>query len=286
MSEQKTPLYLSPGAHLTKLQKRILSALTMIGVALFATWYGGIVFVGLALVVAGLMAWEWARMLYPPTAIWPMRRFYGGVALAAVAGAGLAAYGTGAALLAALVTAGVMSVEPNRGRLAALGVLFIALPVASLTLIRLDPHGGLVAIVFIFAVVWLTDTFAMIVGKAIGGPLLFPSISPNKTWAGAVGGLTVASLAGGVIVAAFVPSGQWWYGLVVAAVLSLSAQVGDMVESAVKRACKVKDTSGLIPGHGGVLDRTDSLVGASVAAALLALALNAAAPARALVTGG
>jgi len=120
-------------------------------------------------------------------------------------------------------------------------------------------------------VVWGTDIVAYFTGRAIGGPKLAPAISPNKTWSGAIGGLVGAVAAGAAIV---MPSNVKTF-LIIAAIavaLSIVSQAGDLFESRMKRLFNVKDSSALIPGHGGVMDRLDGFV----AAALLALAIGAA----------
>ncbi len=155
-------------------------------------------------------------------------------------------------------------------------------PVIALVWLRSDaPHGAL-AIRFIYAVVWATDIFAFVCGKLIGGPKLWPRISPNKTWAGTFGGLGCAAVAGGLF--------AMWIGhpsplalAFAAGLLSVAAQLGDLGESALKRAFGIKHASLLIPGHGGFMDRMDGIVAAAVVSALVALVINPPAPARALL---
>ena len=128
---------------------------------------------------------------------------------------------------------------------------------------------GFVALIFVLLVVWVTDIGGYFAGRGIGGPKLWPRVSPKKTWAGAVGGF-VASLA---VAAGFVGLnlGNMAPLLVLAAVLSVISQLGDLFESAVKRRFGVKDSSHVIPGHGGLLDRLDGFVAAIAAAAILGL---------------
>jgi phosphatidate cytidylyltransferase len=124
------------------------------------------------------------------------------------------------------------------------------------------------AILFLFSVVWATDILAYFVGRAIGGPKLAASISPNKTWSGAVGGTIAAVVAGLVIISAFGGTATVALGLI-ALVLSIVSQGGDLFESRLKRVCDVKDSSALIPGHGGVMDRLDGFIVAAAAAVLI-----------------
>jgi phosphatidate cytidylyltransferase len=138
-------------------------------------------------------------------------------------------------------------------------------------------------VIFLFAVVWTTDIAAYFIGRAAGGPKLVPQVSPNKTWSGAIAG-TVASMIGGVIVASQFDIGGLAAVAVVAFVLSVVSQVGDLAESAVKRQFNAKDASQLIPGHGGLMDRLDGFVAAAVAGVLIGTAHSGFdAPARGLM---
>ncbi|MGX8832508.1 phosphatidate cytidylyltransferase [Brucella abortus] len=130
-----------------------------------------------------------------------------------------------------------------------------------------DEPFGFTTIVFLFAVVWSTDITAYFNGRALGGPKLAPRFSPNKTWSGAIGG-AAAAVAGGLLVASLVAAPGGWGVPVLALLLSIVSQIGDLAESWVKRQFGAKDSGRLLPGHGGVLDRVDGLV---AAAALLYL---------------
>jgi phosphatidate cytidylyltransferase len=133
-------------------------------------------------------------------------------------------------------------------------------------LVRLDQLWGFVALILILLVVWVTDIGGYFAGRGIGGPKLWPRVSPKKTWAGAVGGF-VASL---VVAAGFALFGVSRTGplLLLGAAISIASQLGDLFESAVKRRFGVKDSSQIIPGHGGLLDRLDGFVAAVVLAAI------------------
>jgi phosphatidate cytidylyltransferase len=133
--------------------------------------------------------------------------------------------------------------------------------------------AGLYATLFLFAVVWTTDIAAFFVGRAIGGPKLAPSISPGKTWSGALGGAAIAILAG-TCVASAAGSALGWGALAgLALALTVASQAGDLFESAVKRRFGAKDSSRLIPGHGGVMDRVDGLATAAFVLFLLGAVL-------------
>jgi phosphatidate cytidylyltransferase len=137
-------------------------------------------------------------------------------------------------------------------------------------MLRADADYGLVAIFFLFAVVWTTDIAAYFVGRIFGGPKLWPAVSPKKTWSGALGGLA------GAIIAAFVVASfaalSHGAAIVLAALLSVASQAGDLFESHIKRRFGVKDASHIIPGHGGVMDRLDGFIFAAALATLIGLA--------------
>jgi phosphatidate cytidylyltransferase len=150
-------------------------------------------------------------------------------------------------------------------------------------LLRADGELGLAALLFVFAVVWASDIFAYFVGRAVGGALLCPRLSPKKTWAGAIGGAVGAVAAGGALAYA-IGIGNLAASGAVALLLSIVSQIGDLFESAVKRHFAVKDASGLIPGHGGLMDRLDGFLFAALAGALIGIfRLGVDAPARGLL---
>ncbi len=150
------------------------------------------------------------------------------------------------------------------------GLLYASVLLVAPAVLRRDPAFGFVAILFLFAVVWGTDIAAYFAGRAIGGAKLWPAVSPNKTWSGAIGGalggfaagLMVVKLAGLVIAPML---------LLVAFGLSVASQAGDLLESAIKRRFGAKDASQLIPGHGGLLDRLDGFLTAVAAAVMVGL---------------
>ena len=149
-------------------------------------------------------------------------------------------------------------------------MLYIGLAAVALIHLRGDASAGRLNVLFLFFTVWASDIGAYIAGRALGGPLLWPQVSPAKTWTGAAGGLLLAMVIGG-LVAPQLAAGSPWRAAAAAAVLAVATQAGDLLESAIKRHFNVKDTSSLIPGHGGLLDRLDGLLAAAPAAALLSL---------------
>jgi phosphatidate cytidylyltransferase len=262
-----------------ELRLRIISGIIMAVVVLAATWQGGSAFRLLASVIGLLVYYEWSTItkLYE-------RDFQGAalgwLGLAVIVIATLAAesvYAVAALLLFAILTAALVAVRRTSWWLPA-GVVYGGLTVVAMAEIRDEDLRGFVLMLFIFATVWATDILAYFVGRAIGGPKLAPRISPGKTWSGAIGGTVAAVIIGPAVVWCFFPG----IGLPVALVallLSICSQIGDLFESFIKRRFGVKDSSHLIPGHGGVMDRVDGLVFACFAAFLLAIVLS-------LIAGG
>ena len=136
-------------------------------------------------------------------------------------------------------------------------VLFGAL-ILSAVLMRGDTTAGIWAGIYLGTVVWMTDSAAFFTGRQIGGEKLAPGISPSKTWSGALGGLALGTIAG-VIVWMLITDSPWWIGVVLSVAISILGQLGDLGESAVKRHFRIKDSGDIIPGHGGLMDRLDSL---------------------------
>ncbi len=157
----------------------------------------------------------------------------------------------------------------RRGRWMVLGLVYIAIPTAAMIWLRGDDIPGMTTIIWLFLVVWGADTGAYLSGRAIGGPKLAPRISPKKTWAGFVGGIFIASLIS--VAFHFYAPGDILNLAVIGFLVALASQLGDLLESMAKRHFDVKDSSNLIPGHGGVLDRVDGLVIGAVALAMILL---------------
>ena len=247
---------------------RLKSAAVLIPVTLAAVWAGGLPFAIFVAVAGVLMAWEWSRITFEAAHVGRFTALLGGAVLvAAMAGyVGLRPMYI-LSLLAFWAACVVLAVHHRSGRMrwAFGGVPYICLPVFALLTLRSDPDYGLKCVIWLLIVIWVTDTAAFFAGRSIGGPKLAPAISPKKTWSGAIAGVAAATFAG-VAFARFAElPGAAGLGIMSGAV-SIVGQVGDLLESALKRRFGVKDSSNLIPGHGGVLDRLDSLVTASVAA--------------------
>lgn len=268
-----------------ELSKRIASGIVIGAVALAMTYWSPSLFTILMLVIAAAMSWEWGRMvrgatLTDPAMIVHVFAVLLAVLLSASDMAGLAIAST----VIGAIAVGALTFGVGNAQLSGAGVLYTGLPVVALGWIRGDEPLGFSATLFVLLSVIVTDIGAYASGRTIGGPKLWPSVSPNKTWSGLLGGVLAASLAGGLFAwVSGTGSASWLASL--GLVLGLVAQGGDLAESALKRHFDVKDSSNLIPGHGGVMDRMDGIVTASVIAAIVAFAIDAYAPARALLYG-
>ena len=236
---------------------RFASAVVLIAVTLAALYVGGLLFAALVGAVIGGCYREWERMvtLKPLTPS-------GGVLIGLIVLAALG-YPIGGPLLtlgivavAAIVAA--FAPHPN-GLWRAGGVAFFGVVAMAMLAVRGSTHDGILAGLFLVAVIWFTDTGAFFTGRQIGGERLAPDISPSKTWSGAIGGLAFGTLAGLIAWLIMVPASDWWIGLVLAAATSILGQLGDLGESAIKRRFRIKDSGDIIPGHGGLMDRLDSL---------------------------
>jgi phosphatidate cytidylyltransferase len=254
------------GAPSGDLTTRIVSSIILAPVVLGAVWYGGWALAVLAAAAGAILILEWLTVTgrNPRSAL-------GVIAIAAVAlGILVAGFGYMIAGIAVVIAAAVFLLVIARDIWLGGGTIYAALMAISLLAIRSDVLYGLIAVVFVLAVVWATDIAAYAAGRTIGGPKLWPAVSPKKTWAGSIGGL-VAALIAGLAVAAIAGERPGPAVALIALVLSVGSQVGDLFESAVKRRFGVKDASRLIPGHGGLLDRVDGLTFAAPVAALIGI---------------
>ena len=249
---------------------RIVSAVLLAALALGAAIFSPWTFLVLVMIGAGLIAWEWGRLTrgngFDGTAL------ISAVAAGAVAILAFVGRPDLSAFLAAAAIAAIVFAPPSReqGAWAAVGLGYAALPAFALIWLRSDALLGAAAVLYLFAVAWTTDTASYAAGSLIGGPKLAPKISPQKTWSGLVVGVLTPALVG--IAFAFALKNTSGLRLAFVSIgFALACQVGDLVESWVKRRFGVKDMSQLIPGHGGLLDRIDGLLFAAILAALIAL---------------
>ncbi|WP_137112787.1 phosphatidate cytidylyltransferase [Rhodobacter sp. SY28-1] len=238
------------------LRTRILSAIVMVAVGAVEIWLGGTAFAALVVALTGVMIWELATMTAPSRRRSP-------VTLAVGAAAALLAallLRTDVAALFVAIPSAALILTPRRDRRLA-GAYALAIMLAGYGLVDLRQTGGSGAILWLVAVVVASDVLGYFVGRTVGGPKFWPAISPKKTWSGTVAGWVGAALMGLAVV---LWTGASWLLVPVSALVAFAGQMGDIAESWIKRRAGVKDASDLIPGHGGVLDRFDALIGAMV----------------------
>ncbi|PPD17702.1 MAG: phosphatidate cytidylyltransferase [Methylocystis sp.] len=250
---------------------RVASAAAMVIAALGALYLGGDVFALFWLAAAFAVSWEWQNLIGGEGRA--ARIAIGGAAVAAAMAFGRISMPGAAALAIALLalTAGALA-GAERRRWAATGVVYAGALAFSVCLLRESADVGALAIAFLFAVVWGTDIFAYFGGRLIGGPKLWPRVSAGKTWSGTITGVLCGALLG--LVAVYLGAGPQlanWRVFLVGLAAAAFSQCGDLFESSVKRRFGVKDSSQLIPGHGGVMDRLDGFIFASAFAAAVGL---------------
>lgn len=263
-----TGLRLAP-ARSRNLSIRILAAAVLAPPAFAALYVGPPYSTALVLAVGAVAFWEWVRLCTHGQLGWTSR-----LALAFVAGALFAAtlahyqYAGWLALTGAMSVLALHRNEPHTNSTwLALGTAYLPMACAAFLWLRADPEAGRALALWLLFVVWTTDTAAYFAGRAIGGPKLAPHISPKKTWAGLVGGALAAAIVGPIVLAIATGDLRLVRWAAASATLAIVAQVGDLFESALKRRVGAKEASGLIPGHGGLLDRIDGLLAAALVVA-------------------
>ncbi len=248
---------------------RIASSAVLVPVALAVAYFGGTVFVLFWTAAALCVIWEWDTLVCAHEKN-PVLT----IGAVAIAGAGLLLILGRTMTVLALIALGMMGAATLASRSlrgwCVAGVLYAGLILVGPVLLRRDPAFGFQALLFLFAVVWLTDVLAYFSGRMLGGPKLMPNVSPKKTWSGALGGAVGGTL-GGTAVAMYFGIANLTMTALVALCLSVAAQAGDLLESWIKRRFDAKDASSLIPGHGGVMDRLDGFVAAALVAMLIGL---------------
>ncbi len=250
--------------------------------ALGALWRGGTVFIATWTAAAIAVSWEWQSMI--GTERKRERVLFGAAALVLIAvymsrmafwPAGFC-LALGACLVALIATQGLRI-------WAGCGVFYAGVLIGSLCLLDADRLYGPRAILWLFAIVWGTDVFAYFGGRIVGGPKIWPKISPGKTWSGTLIGITCGAILGAFVGAKGVPEPVFIFPVFILSLITAAvAQAGDMFESWMKRQFGVKDSSHLIPGHGGLMDRLDGFIAAAFFAALASLALGGVSPAASL----
>ncbi len=262
---------------------RVVVGVALAAVAIAAVWAGGVAFTALVMAAVLLMSAEWSVMHGVPRGF----RLASLAALAFVAGVTVYVSAADALIVLAASAGGIglfmRGFDRSRAFWVAAGLLYCGLPMVALLWLRARPDG-IISVALLFAIVWATDIGAFFVGRAVGGARFAPAISPNKTWAGVVGGIAAATVIAGAA-GVFIANAAVWPVLLggtasiariglryasLGVVLAWIAVGGDLFESWLKRRAGVKDSGTLLPGHGGVMDRIDGLVPVAVVAAVIA----------------
>jgi len=267
LSERAAP---RGGGRWSDLATRLASAAILGPISLFCIWHGGLPWRLFLLAASIGLALEWANLahlklrdsgswllvagLVLPFTLVHFGLFYGFLAIAA-----------------ATVLLGFTS-----GWFPAAGIPYAGIGGLSLLWLRLQPGSGFTDTMFLVFVIWSTDVGAYVTGRIFGGPKMAPKISPGKTWSGSAGGFIAAGLFGALLAGGF--RGFNLAALPDACLLSVFAQAGDLLESAIKRKLGVKDSGRSIPGHGGLFDRLDGFLTAAPVAAILALGAHGGLP--------
>ncbi len=253
-----------PKARRSELATRFAAGSLMAVFALFVLWIGGFAFwLVNVLIGLGVLA-EWADLAKADAATRRMMLFTISVPLAIMCP--LAA-GPNFFALGLIGAAAIFILLSTRRNVLALGVIYTGLPVLALLLIRKQPDGLLFTL-WAMALVWTCDIGAFFVGRAFGGTRLAPLISPNKTWAGFIGGIVAAAVFGALL---HLYWGLPWRLTLATPLLAVLAQGGDLYESWLKRQAGVKDSGTMLPGHGGLMDRLDGLMPVAPVAAFLVM---------------
>ncbi len=249
------------------LKQRILSSLLILPLPILALYFGSPWFELFAAAVLTIMGWEWDKML--------LGRFTVSGMLIAVTGV-CSVFLLDLSFELALVLPAVMTVVlyivgrrrgTERPKLFAFGMPYSVYPVLAVTYL-LQSYGFL-STIWLFGVVWGMDSGAYVFGRMIGGPKLAPKISPKKTWAGLFGGMLTAAAWGGACALYEEPLTSYGIVMAASAIFGAVSQAGDLFESRIKRMLDIKDSSSLIPGHGGIFDRLDALLVAAPVVVLL-----------------
>ena len=257
---------------MSDLAPRVASGIVMVVLALGALELGGHWFVAFWLIAGAVVFWEWLGLSGCERRVLIASLGAGVLACLAALSANAAA---DFACLALVVAAVAIAFLERRGRWvwAASGLVYAGILVIAVISLRMSLLHGKLAILWLFAVVWMTDILAYFGGRLIGGPKLWPRVSPSKTWSGFLTGVLGGALAGAVVLTLNLPEGQRAIPvfLLLGIVAGAISQGGDLLESSIKRRFGAKDSSNLIPGHGGFMDRLDGFAAAAAAAGFAGL---------------
>ncbi|WP_158808295.1 phosphatidate cytidylyltransferase [Beijerinckia sp. L45] len=273
-SGETTPAAMTGSRRWSDLGTRTASAVVMVILALATTHKGGALFVLFWLAASVAILWEWQRLIGGTM-------LFARVSIGSVVLAFAALYASRLdamlAILIVVVGAAAMAALAGSGKRvwAAGGMLYAGLLLVAVASLRESFPFGARSIVWLFATVWATDCFAYFGGRLIGGPKLWPRISPSKTWSGTMTGVIAGGLIGSYVALRGLPE-PWAVGpiLLLSFATAALSQAGDALESGIKRHFGVKDSSRLIPGHGGIMDRLDGFVAASIFALAVGLIRN------------
>ena len=278
-SRQSRPMDTHGGIRQSELRLRILSSFILAGIALGAAYCGGLIFAAFWTIAGLLVLREWLSIVRPATSRSPIELLIGiGSVMVCVSLAYSGAQSKLFALVPAIFGGVFICFLSDRGVTERLwkagGVLYASVIAFAPIMLRGDSINGLIVIVWLYLVVWISDIGAFFVGRTLGGPKLWPAVSPKKTWSGMIGGLLFGTIVSAMMVSLWrLYFGPVWFGgltlVLVSFSASLLAEAGDLFESAMKRYFGVKDSSHLIPGHGGVMDRLDSFASAVLFAYLI-----------------
>lgn len=250
------PSVSAPKSRWADLIPRLGSSAVIVAVIAVALYFGGWVYAALMAVIFAVLYREWEQMI----TLKPLAPF--GMVLIALLVIAALAYPVYGAIGTVVVMAAAIIVSLFGGRALigwrAGGLLFFAIVLVAVLAMRGNTSWGIFAGWYLGLVIALNDTGAFFTGRLIGGPKLAPTISPAKTVSGAVGGLAAGTVTGLIFWLIFVPS-PWWIGLLLSVLMGVIGQAGDLSESAVKRVFRIKDSGDIIPGHGGFMDRLDSV---------------------------
>lgn len=247
---------LFPRRNWADLGPRIASALVLVVFTVLALVIGSFLFsAAVGVVFAGVYR-EWETMVtrapLKPVS-WAMVVL---VALSALVYPAAGPFGSAAFIAIACGVATFSGREEMPWRIG--GLVFYGLVIIAILAMRGSGSAGIWAGIYLGTTVWITDSAAFFTGRQLGGEKLAPDISPSKTWSGALGGLTLGTLAG-TLVWTLATDSPLWLGAVLSVTISILSQLGDLTESAIKRRFRIKDSGDIIPGHGGLMDRLDSL---------------------------
>jgi len=268
-----------PARGASELAARVLSSLALAGLALVSAWFGGLVLVIVWLVAAIAVLREWFGLIGVPrnalTAFW----IFGSASIILSAFSdqifGFESYSMIIpAVVGSVVLGGVARFRGAPSIWTAVGPVYAAIVVLAPLWLRAREPDGLVALLWLFLVVWISDIGAFFIGRRFGGPKLWPAVSPKKTWSGLFGGLFFGTLlASGFVLLDRMLIGPVFVGgaalFALTLATSLVSELGDLFESAMKRHFGAKDSGQIIPGHGGIMDRLDSFVSAGLFAVIM-----------------